>query len=78
MIFEASAENAVVWTQPEDFKWEDIEDPVAALFGDWDGDGVNIAFGDGSVQFINKEKLREFIDKLITIDDGEAIDIWDR
>ncbi len=78
VIFEASAENAVVWTQPEDFKWEDIEDPVAALFGDWDGDGVNIAFGDGSVQFINKEKLREFIDKLITIDDGEAIDIWDR
>lgn len=77
VIFEANAENAVIWTKPDDFDWANIEDPVSALFDGWDGDGVNVALADGSVQFISREKLQEIIDKLIRVSDGEIVDWHD-
>jgi hypothetical protein len=75
VIFEVSKEHAVIWSKPDDFPWRDMEDPVSALFNRWNRDGVNVALADGSIRFVSREKLREVLDKLITTDDGEIIDL---
>ena len=77
VIFEVSTENAVTWTKPDDFDWQKFDDPVAALFGDWAGDGVNVALADGSVPFISRDQLQKILNALITTNDGQAIE-WDR
>ncbi len=75
LIFEVTAEKAVIWTKPEDLDWSG-EDPVGALFDGWDG-GVNVAMADGSIRFFSQEKLREIFINLVKRNDGEVIDIWE-
>ena len=77
LIFEVNAENAVTWSKPDDFDWQKFDDPVAALFGDWAGDRVNVALADGSVHFISRDQLQKILNALITTNDGEVIE-WDR
>ncbi|MDG1809859.1 MAG: DUF1559 domain-containing protein [Pirellulaceae bacterium] len=74
MLLEADPDNAVIWTQPNDFDWKDREDPGSSLFHGW-GDGVNVGFADGSIHYIKFTSLREVFRILMEPDDGEVA-IW--
>ena len=67
-----NAENAVTWTQPDDFQWEALEDPVNGLYDGW-GDGLHVGLADGSVYFVKGSWLRRVFGNLIQPDDGEVI-----
>ena len=67
-----NAENAVTWTQPDDFQWEALEDPVNGLYDGW-GDGLHVGLADGSVYFVKGSWLRIVFGNLIQPDDGEVI-----
>lgn len=75
ILLEGNAENAVTWTQPDDFSWEGVEDPVSGLFDGW-GDGVHVGLVDGSVSFIKFSQLRKVFEDLVQPQDGN-IARWD-
>lgn len=75
MVLEVSEENAVIWTQPSDYPWEENDQPVSGLYAGWKT-GLNIAFCDGSVQFLSNEKVTRFFEALVKTNDGETVDLW--
>lgn len=75
LLLETSAENAVIWSKPDDYKWEDQMRPENGLCDAWKS-GVNVALADGSVQFFTFEKLADIFEALVKSSDGEVIDLW--
>ena len=71
LVIEGNADQAVVWTRPDD--WELGENPdMKTLFGTHIG-GTNAAFADGSVHFLRDIVRPEVIRKLMTRNGGEVI-----
>ena len=76
-IVEAAAENAVVWTSPDDWK-VDFSKPFEGLLAKADKEkpapiGFSAALCDGSVRFISTAIGWEVMRKLLQKDDGEVI-----
>lgn len=76
ILLVGNAENAVNWTQPDDFDWEDLKDPVAGLY-DGGRDRFYIGLADGSVTLVSGLWLRKVFENLIQPDDGEIV-LFDR
>ena len=72
MIVEANDENAVTWTQPEDYK-PDMKDPKAPLLRK-EMKGFYATFADGSVRMMSREVANDLLWSLLTADGGEVID----
>ncbi len=75
IILEVQGENAVVWTSPEDYKWEDAMSPEAGLY-DAGNSGVNIGMADGSIRYVEWERLADIFEALARKSDGR-LDVWD-
>jgi hypothetical protein len=71
MLVEADADRAVIWTKPDDFKF-DAANPAAGLGGIRPG-GWLAGFADGSVQFIAQSVDNETVKSLFTRAGGEVI-----
>lgn len=71
MVVEASDEQAVIWTKPDDYE-PDEENPMKGLAGVRPG-GFLAAFCDGSVHFISADLDLEVLRWLFTRNDGNAI-----
>jgi hypothetical protein len=71
MLVEADADQAVIWTKPDDFE-HDANNPAAGLGGMRPG-GWLAGFADGSVQFIPAEADNQTINALFTRAGGEVI-----
>lgn len=71
LIVEANADQAVIWTKPEDW---DVGDPLDtdSLFGIYPT-GTNTLFADGSVRFIRSTIDPKVLLKLFTRNGGEVI-----
>jgi len=72
MVVEAADTQAVFWTKPGDFDYQ-RENPIARLVDLQDGRFL-AAFGDGSVQYLDKSIGAGALKKLCTRDGGEVID----
>ncbi|MEQ9407408.1 MAG: DUF1559 domain-containing protein [Fuerstiella sp.] len=72
MIVQADEENAVVWTQPEDLKF-DPESPWNGL-GGLRPTGFLAAFADGSCRLVPIETDEETLRRLILRNDGQPVD----
>ena len=71
MIVEASDEEAVIWTKPDDYE-PDEENPIKGLVGVRPG-GFLAAFCDGSVHFISEDIDLEMLRRLFTRNDGQNV-----
>lgn len=71
MVVEASDEEAVIWTKPEDYE-PDEENPMRGLVGVRPG-GFLAALCDGSVRFIRETIDLETLRRLFTRNDGNPI-----
>ena len=71
MIVEASNDDAVIWTKPDD-KVIDAMEPIAGLVG-LRQDGFICAFFDGSVHFMKKDIDKKTLQALFTRSGGEAV-----
>lgn len=76
LVLEVAGENAVIWTQPSDYAWEDHIPPVTGLYSGW-RNGLIIGFCDGSVQTLSPDKVTEVFEAIVKANDGEVIDLWD-
>jgi len=72
MVVEASDANAVPWTKPDDFEYNE-KDPAAGLGGLFPG-GFNAAMCDGSVRFISSAIDTETLRRLFNRHDGQPVD----
>ncbi len=72
MALEVSDSQAVIWTKPDDFEYNE-DNPTAGLTGLRHG-GFNAVFCDGSVRFIARSIDRTVLKALFTRNDGKAID----
>jgi hypothetical protein len=71
MIVETDPDQAVTWTQPDD--WELDTNPARGL-GQLRPGGFCALFCDGSVQFIRTDTGTENLRRLFVCDDGQLID----
>ena len=73
MVVEADAEEAVVWTKPDDLPI-DPDNPLRWLSGRHEG-GFNVVFCDGHVEFMKiKDIDGKKLQAMFTHDGGEPID----
>ena len=72
MTVEVPDENAVIWTKPDDFQYDE-NSPFKGLTGLWPG-GFNAGFADGSVPFLSLTIDPKTLAALFTRNGGEAID----
>ncbi len=72
LAVEAAPDKAVIWTKPDDLKW-DPKDPLAAL-GKLTGEISLVMMMDGAVRKLPKAIDKETLKALITISGGEEID----
>jgi prepilin-type processing-associated H-X9-DG protein len=70
-VVEASPDQAVEWTKPDDLEFNP-DDPKAGL-GNVHAGGWNAAFCDGHVQFISEYAAPEMLKALFTCAGGEAV-----
>ena len=70
-MIEGNADQAVVWTRPDDWELGENTD-MKTLFGTHLR-GTNAAFADGSVHFLRDIVKPEVIRKLMTRNGGEVI-----
>ena len=73
VLVEADADQAVIWTKPDDLAY-DANNPAAGL-GHLRPGGWNAAFADGSVQLISNDIDREMLSALFTRNDREVVDL---
>ncbi len=73
VVVEVSDKSAVIWTKPDDFKYDEKK-PFAGLLGLRPG-GFNAVFCDGSVHFIAESIEADILKHLFIRNDGEVIDI---
>lgn len=71
MLVEANADRAVIWTKPDDSKY-DPQQPMNGL-GGFRPDGFLAVFADGSVRLIANEIDQEVLRKLFTKAGGEPL-----
>lgn len=71
MVFEADDEQAVIWTKPDDYKF-DPEHPSAGFTSPYP-DGRLLLYCDGSVHFIRQKLDDETIRRLILRNDGKPL-----
>ncbi len=76
LVLETSADLAVIWTKPDDYRWEEQMRPAKGLCDAWKN-GVNVGLADGSVQFLSFEKLASIFEPLVKKSDGEVVELWD-
>lgn len=69
----AEAAEPVIWTKPEELEY-DAKKPVPKLGGVFEG-GFNVVFGDGSVRFLSMNLGEQNLRNLITINDGQVVNI---
>jgi hypothetical protein len=62
-IFFAEAGEGVIWTKPDDMKF-DVNKELPKLGGNFDGDFI-VAMGDGSVRFVTRKKVSDATLKLL-------------
>ena len=74
MVVEASDEEAVIWTKPDDFE-PDEKNPLKGLVGVRPG-GFLAALCDGSVRFIAETIDLETLRRLFTRNDGKPISLF--
>jgi hypothetical protein len=71
MVVDANADQAVIWTKPDDWPvGEEID--MKALFGNHPG-GTETGFCDGSVHFLRETVNPDLLRRLMTRDGGEVI-----
>ena len=72
-VFVAEAAEPVIWTKPDELRFEPSGPPpkIGGLFSD----GANVLIGDGSVRFLPANTPPETLKALITIDGGEKVDL---
>ncbi|WDQ18049.1 DUF1559 domain-containing protein [Rhodopirellula sp. P2] len=73
LVLETNAEQAVVWTKPEDIAI-DLDDPLNGLGQAWQG-GFHVGMGDGAVKFISEAIDPDLFRKLLTRAGREPVDI---
>lgn len=72
-VVEANAENAVIWTKPDDLK-VDMKNPLKGLTGVWKETKVFlVGLCDGSVRAVNEKIDPATLKRLFQKDDGEPI-----
>ena len=72
-LVEVADDSAVIWTKPDDLKY-DPENPLAGLAGGHHAGGIfQAAFADGSVQLISLDIDLDTLRALFTKDGGEVI-----
>lgn len=71
-IVEASPENAVIWTKPEDVT-VDLKKVFVSLFGDNAEKGL-VTMLDGSARKISNQTTNETWEQLLSLDGGEILD----
>ncbi len=71
MVVEASDDQAVIWTKPDDFE-PDKKNPMKGLVGLYDG-GFNAALCDGSVRFISERVKPTLLRALFTMNGEEVL-----
>lgn len=71
MTVEVSDKNAVIWTKPDDFQYDE-KDPKKGLIGLWPG-GFHAGFADGSVRFFQSSIDPKVLNALFTRAGGEAV-----
>jgi prepilin-type processing-associated H-X9-DG protein len=72
MALEVPGDRAVVWTQPDDWRF-DPEHPLSGL-GQVHPGGFNILLADGSVRFVSIEVGPDILRALVTVAGGERVD----
>ncbi len=73
MVVEAAPESAVIWTKPEEWKF-DPKKPTQSLIGHRKG-GFFALLGDGSVRFISENVNGENLRNLFMRNDGKPVDL---
>lgn len=73
MLFEASRDEAVIWSKPEEAEI-DPKDPLSAM-GDYHVGGFHVGMTDGSVRFITNTIDIDLFNAMFTRAGGEAIQI---
>src|SRR5207253_5043513 len=71
LLLEANDDQAVTWTQPEDYKPE-RKDPVSPLVRKG-AKGFHVAFADGSVRYLSPTVDPDTFWALLTANGGEVI-----
>jgi len=71
MLVDADDDHAVIWTKPEDLKY-DAKDPLKGLGFKFDGSFLS-AFADGSVRALKKSIDKDTLRALFTPSGGEAV-----
>jgi hypothetical protein len=71
MTVEVPDNRAVVWTKPDDFKYDE-KNPINGLLGRWPG-GFNAGFADSSVRFLNLGISPSTLKAYFTRNGGEAV-----
>ncbi|MEP0430698.1 DUF1559 domain-containing protein [Rhodopirellula bahusiensis] len=72
-ILETNADQAVLWTKPEDLNI-DLDNPLKGLGSAWQG-GFHVGMGDGAVKFITEEIDPDLFRKMLTRAGREVVDI---
>lgn len=73
LIMETNADQAVVWTKPEDLAI-DLDDPLNGLGQAWQG-GFHVGMGDGAVKFISEAIDPDLFRKLLTRAGREPVNL---
>jgi hypothetical protein len=71
MLFEASEENAVVWTKPDDWEMAMSEEAMNKLFGRG-GKAILASFADGAIRLVPRAD-RKMLELLLMRDDGQPV-----
>jgi hypothetical protein len=75
LVLEVPAEEAVIWTKPDD--WElNLDDPKKGLFPEG-REGMSALLGDGAVRFISSAVDAETVKALFTRNGGEVVGALD-
>lgn len=72
-VLVADPENAVIWTAPDDYEWENREDPISGL-ATTSRELIPLSLLDGSVRVITEEGMRKGFQRLVDVADGERFD----
>ena len=73
MAVEVGDAEAVVWTRPDDYPYDE-QDPAARLIGGMRGGGFNALFCDGSVRFVRAPFDQSMLNAVFTRNGGERIE----